>query len=72
MYRDNDIMAIQAKQAEGAMCGTGQMRRPTMREGFIQRKADLTQQLANVDAALAALDENPNFEKILDVVQKVY
>lgn len=65
----NDVMAIQKQTAE---CGPAQMRRPTMRENFIAQKADLTQRLANVDAAIEALDSNPNFEKILDVVQKVY
>ena len=44
---------------------------PTLRERLIAQKADLTQRLANVDAAISALDSNPNFEQVLDVIGKV-
>lgn len=44
---------------------------PTLRERLIAQKADLTQRLANVDNAIEALDQNPNFEQVLDVIGKV-
>ena len=45
---------------------------PTLRERLIQQKADLTQKLADVDSAIGALDANPNFEEVLNVINRVY
>lgn len=44
---------------------------PTLRERLIAQKADLTQRLADVDAAIGALDANPNFEQVMNVIGKV-
>ena len=53
-------------------CGTSVRPRPvTLREKYIMQKADLTQRLADVDAAITALDENPNFESVLNTIGKV-
>lgn len=68
MYRDNLIPSDASMQ-----CSVEQrMIAPTMRERFLQQKGELTQRLANINAAIEALDANPTFEKVLDVVQKVY
>ena len=44
---------------------------PTLREKLINQKSALTQRLADVESAIAALDKNPNFEEVLNVVGKV-
>lgn len=46
--------------------------RPTLRENLLTQKADLTARLSNIEAAIQALDANPNFEAVLDVVKNVY
>lgn len=49
----------------------GIYRPPTMREQLEARKAQAEEQLARVNAALAALDANPGFEGAFDAIQKV-
>lgn len=46
-------------------------RRPTLRERLMMNKANLTQQLADVDKAIDALDKSPDFESTLNVLNKV-
>lgn len=45
-------------------------RKPTQREQLTVKKQRLSAQLANVNAALAALDENPQLEKFLEVMAR--
>lgn len=45
-------------------------RKPTQREQLMVKKQRLSAQLANVNAALAALDENPNLERFLEVMAR--
>lgn len=45
-------------------------RMPTMRENLESRRINLTAQLASVNEALEALNSNPEFERVLDLVQK--
>lgn len=42
----------------------------TIRERITSRKESLERQLANVNAALAAMDASPDFEKIHDAITK--
>jgi hypothetical protein len=58
----------QAKQAEAI---GGRSYNPTLRERLIAQKADLSQRLDNVENAIQALDANPNFEQVLNVIGKV-
>lgn len=67
-----DLMSmIQAKQDMGCGAQANAPYNPTLRERLIAQKADLTQRLANVTNAIEALDANPNFEQVLDVIGKV-
>lgn len=43
-------------------------RQPTAREQLNRKKQNFERQLKEVDAALAALDEHPEVEKVLDLV----
>jgi dienelactone hydrolase len=54
-----------------AEMATQQAYNPTLRERLLAQKADLTQRLADVDSAIEALDKNPNFEEVLNVIGKV-
>jgi hypothetical protein len=45
-------------------------RKPTQREQLSAKRARLSAQLANVNAALAALDENPQLERFLEVMAR--
>lgn len=44
---------------------------PTLRERLIGHQAEYTQRLADVTAAIEALDKNPNFEDVMNVIGKV-
>ena len=43
---------------------------PTMRERLEQKRTTLRAALADVDAALDALDKHPDVEAVMDLVQK--
>lgn len=62
------VGAMNMAEAKSAI---GRPYNPTLRERLISQKADLTQRLANVEKAIGALDANPNFEEILNVINKV-
>lgn len=47
-----------------------EIRKPTQRERLMVKRQRLAAQLASVDAALNALDENPNLEKFLEVMAR--
>jgi hypothetical protein len=55
------------KAQQGATCG--QYIPPTQRQQLNERKALLTRELANVEAALAALDAHPDLEEFTKVLQ---
>ena len=65
-----DNMAMQQKASEA--CGTlaGSPYQPTLRERLTAQQARLSKQIEDVEAAIAALDKNPNFEEVLDVIGK--
>jgi hypothetical protein len=67
--------ALRSFGADAPGCETGlaqaQIYPPTLRERLIQQKAALAARLTDVDAAIKALDANPNFESVLDVIGKV-
>ena len=45
--------------------------RPSLTQRLTAERQDLAERLAEVDAALAALNAQPDIQKILDLVQKV-
>lgn len=45
--------------------------RPGLREQLEQRRSALKHQLEQYDLAIAALEENPAVEKVLEMLQKV-
>lgn len=49
----------------------GLCRNPTLVERLLNQKQDLTQRLARVDEAIAALNEHPEVMKVLELVSKV-
>lgn len=67
----HDIPGMGGTAALQPKCESNAPYNPTLRERLISQKADLTQRLANVDNAIQALDSNPNFEQVLDVIGKV-
>ncbi len=44
---------------------------PTLRKMLTAQKDELEKRLADVNAALAGLDENPGAEKLMDLIRKV-
>jgi dienelactone hydrolase len=58
----------QGYESAGTMAGNPY--NPTLRERLTAQQGRLTQQLADVTAAIEALDKNPNFEQVLDVIGK--
>jgi len=44
--------------------------KPELREGFINRKVRLESQLKDVNAAIEALDKNPEVASLLELVGK--
>ena len=46
-------------------------RRMNTREHLEARKEQLEEQLKNINNAIEALDQNPNVEKVLDLLSKV-
>lgn len=60
---------VNAKCAEvPANC---EIRRPTLTERLKGERQDIAGRLAELDAAIAALEANPQVQTILDLVQKV-
>jgi hypothetical protein len=49
----------------------GHYRNPTLTETLRARKVDLESRLADVNAALSALEENPGVENVLNLVAKI-
>lgn len=47
------------------------MGRASVRQNLEMRREALKNQLADVEQAISALDENPGFEKALEAIQKV-
>jgi chaperonin cofactor prefoldin len=45
-----------------------QLVKPDLKEGLINRQTRLKQQLAEVDAAITALEEHPEVAKVLELV----
>lgn len=60
-------MASGTLQAE---CCDVACRRPSVREALETKKNQLTTALADVDAAIAALDANPEVSKVLEVLAR--
>ena len=67
-------MAMMKQQMDVAECAGTTLRpyNPTLRERLLTQKADLTQRLADLDAAITALDNNPNFEEVVNLIGKVH
>lgn len=67
-----DNMAMQKQQVETAYAGQlgGSSYQPTLRERLTSQQQSLTKKLADIEAAIEALDKNPNFEEVLDVIGK--
>lgn len=64
------LQRLDVPQCETGLAGAARYQ-PTLRERLVAQKADLTQRLADLDNAISALDANPNFEQVLDVIGKV-
>jgi hypothetical protein len=52
-------------------CVEGPERHVTSRERLWQKRSRLTEQLGEIDAALEALDANPEFERVHNLLSKV-
>lgn len=50
----------------------GSIRRSTLTENIKQRKEVLEAQLADLNAALAALEKNPELQSLFDIVSRVH
>ena len=48
-----------------------EVKNPTIREQLTQRRESLVRQMGEIDAAVALLDQNPNFEAIHDAISKL-
>jgi hypothetical protein len=48
-----------------------EVQRPTLTERLTQERQGLAARLTELDAAIAALQSNPEIQRILDLVQKV-
>ena len=46
------------------------LRQPTTRERLEQTRKVLTEKLSDINDALAALDSNPEFERVHNLIQK--
>lgn len=66
MYADNNAQAMTA----GTSNGIGMLQQPTLRQQLNDKKFRIEKQLAAVNEAIAALDENPGLEKFQDTIQK--
>ena len=65
-YGLNSAYMEQAKQTAAL-----EMRRPTTRERLEMAREGLTKSLADVNEAIAALDSNPEFERIHNLLSRV-
>jgi len=63
MYDVNGPMETAAKCLE--------INRPTLTERLKQERIDLSKRLSELDAAISALEANPQVQTILDLLQKV-
>lgn len=62
-----NTMALQGYTGEALTCDSAP-RQLSVREQLESQKATLNEKLKTIDAALAALDENPGVEKVLTLV----
>jgi hypothetical protein len=44
---------------------------PTLRDKLLAQRERFTSQLANINSAIEALDKNPNFEKVVNILGKL-
>jgi len=51
--------------------GCVEVRRPTLTERLKEERASYASRLAELDAAISALEANPQVQVVLDLVQKV-
>jgi len=61
----SDMAGSQSKE-----CAVNLPRMMTVREGLIERKTRLEEQLAEVNAALEFMDKNANFEQFYNVMRR--
>jgi hypothetical protein len=66
MSRIGEIGGMLAKQSADT-----QIRQPSPLENLKQRREYLAQQLADHDAAIAALEANPEVTKVIELLAKV-
>jgi vacuolar-type H+-ATPase subunit E/Vma4 len=58
-------------QVAPTQAGLMEQRRPTSRERLLEQRKILSQHLQNIDEALEALDKNPDFELVHNLLTKV-
>ena len=58
---------LQSAQEE---CSPKQCVKPKLKEGLIHRKTRLESQLADINAAIEALNKNPEVARVLELVGK--
>ena len=51
-------------------CETSRLEEPTVTDNLKMKKANLEKQLADVNAAIDALESNPGVEKVLNLISK--
>jgi hypothetical protein len=66
MYGDKIPMATQAERG----CGTLNPNVPTLMETLTYRREQLAKELRDIDNAIQGLEENPQVEKVLDLIRK--
>lgn len=53
------------------VCGDPKIYRPTLTERLQRDRQELQARLDEINAALTALESNPQLQQVLDIVQKV-
>lgn len=61
---------ISMAQQECCDVSPKQLIRPSIRDGLFNRKQSLEKQLVDINAAIEALDKNPEITKVLELVGK--
>ena len=67
MYDESEQKAM----ASNTLGGCVEIHRPTLTERLKQERHGQAEKLAELDSAIAALESNPEVQRILDLVRKV-
>ena len=70
MMSNNTSCGVYAPATIGGSCVETRCVSPTLRDTLRNKRASLESQLQEVNEAIAALDENPGVERVLDLITK--